>query len=566
MELKLKLTSEQLVTKDGKSCKVEKDGKEYDCLIYSAPVEPSEILGTKARELTRRSFKLFEQRRLRINRSLREIASSTIVYPEYEFISNHHWVELFEINENIVPRNQTISVINGLTTEEKCRLLKSIIGSVSKLHEKGIVCGEMTPDRLVLFKTKEGHYLAKLICNGYCYFSDDITTECPPYSEEYQSPEMYLYRRGISDRVSSYHIDSILKQKAGEKWPFLSDVFSVGLFMHWFLTGGALPESLYTIPALGIIHKSESGCDSQLKLDGKRIGNPRLISLISDMLQKNAQNRPNITQVYDFLNDAEKPILCKMHERHSFTINNDEFKKKACSLSIIESNDDSEQELYQLIDLNGIRHIVGADDLLTEGLVTGFDSPWPEHHVLWSWKFISRDNVRGICRLQGKNGNKLYQIIDAERGGRTNADISKMKKCGYATAVPAHHTEDLKTSKSVPKACTGEKETCTSPKRSEIDVPIIDRKLPQYIASASSKPRVEYLNRSKVSHYEDFALWEEDQNEYMIDNDEARKRGFIGRVVIELENCRIEHKYAMRNIKRFFSANELCTMKIFKKR
>ena len=69
--------------------------KKYFCKKFNNPVEPDDsgALSAKAIAQNRKKFEEFKRRKLRLNKTLREIAGlgGNIVFPIEETVYEHHW-------------------------------------------------------------------------------------------------------------------------------------------------------------------------------------------------------------------------------------------------------------------------------------------------------------------------------------------------------------------------------------------------------------------------------------------------------------------------------------------
>lgn len=580
MEYKLKIKSDEYTDSRGKRIfTVEKNGRDYTCVRYSYPVEPSEALGIKARNAADKRFRDFVKERMKVNNALRTAGSRGLIYPAYEYIWDHHWIELFDIPGKALGHDEALAAVSSLELREKCDIIMKIVGAVGKLHEKGVLCGEFDPARMVMYKTKEGLHQTKLACDGYAFSQDNIEQECPPFSEKYQSPEMLYYRTGLAYGESRDKLREVLNKAAGENWQFSSDIFSLGLFMYWILTGGRLPYYEKGIPAQELFRKDKNGDPAQLRLDGAQIKNARLIALLSDMLQKRADHRPNIDQVYNRLRDISQPPLPQLHDGHDFTIDKSEFDKKAAYLSVTDITGADGKAMYLMIDINGVRRLVSADNLLTEGLVSGFDPPWSESEVLWDWEEIKKEGICAIERIQERDGSKRYRIT-SNNGRQKESSIEKLikKHCAYTSGSTSEKVRDDEAAEDTSEKVHDEHPAADPSEKPEMELFDImsrvaghdEERIERTKDSVSRMDNIDYPIDGKVkiakngeSHccFEDHELWEEDKESFALNESEASR--FIGRVLVVTRDGKELRKYEISGFPRPLLANELCTKKIF---
>lgn len=193
------------------------------------------------------------------------------------------------ISEKVEEKSPSVEYLSSLTEEKKLMLLKSAAYCFCDLHSVGIVHSDVKPNNILVKKTKNGNYVAKLIDFDSGFFKGDVLD-----SEElggdltYLAPETFLAMCG-----EAVHPD----EKA--------DIFGLGLVFHEYFCG-KLPyydEKEYEYPYEAVLN----GAD--LMLDYSMIPS-EIRKLIASMLDVNPQRRPSAKELVTRFNEfgGEKPI------------------------------------------------------------------------------------------------------------------------------------------------------------------------------------------------------------------------------------------------------------------
>lgn len=197
----------------------------------------------------------------------------------------------YKVTEKVDISSISPDCISRLDFDKILIISKSVAHSVKILHDLKIVHGDLKPDNILIKKVPAG-YSGKLID-----FDDSFFEKHPPKNREelvgtpeYYSPEQYAY---ISDE------DEII---AGDTLTCKSDIFTLGIIFHEYFAGekpsfDAKYGSIYSAVANGgSIHISSTIPSDDIK------------RLIVSMLSINAEDRPDIDEVFKTLRAARKPI------------------------------------------------------------------------------------------------------------------------------------------------------------------------------------------------------------------------------------------------------------------
>ncbi len=255
---------------------VKRGGQEFFLKEFLSPVYPvcREVLSEEQIESKIKICKRFEAEKSRMYRTISECASGNIV-PIAQFF--RHKSHYYIITEKIDAKPLSVENINQMSQSQKLIITKIICYSLSLLHGKGIVHGDIKPDNLLFSKTERGIYTAKLIDFDASFFADNP----PKASDGFQgdmiflAPESYLYMAGEEVKVT---------QKA--------DVFAVGILLHLFWSGEMpyFDKSQYD-------YVFEAVLNGEMPRILKTIPQPVAI-IIKQMLDIEPNNRPSLSSVF----------------------------------------------------------------------------------------------------------------------------------------------------------------------------------------------------------------------------------------------------------------------------
>lgn len=422
-----------------------KAGAKYFCKKFNNPVEPSDngALSPKAIAKNKVEFDRFRNRKTRLNRTLREISGigGNIVFPIEETIYDHHWTEFTEFIEGALSDDQYASVIAGLDDKEKLLVLKIAIGALQTIHSQRIIHGDLKLTNIMLVRNSSGHYVSKIIDFDGAFFEDDVPLDSITGTVDYYSPELAVY--------SSYD-DPKIRAKLSKMMTTKSDIFTMGLILHEYLTG-AKPEadhltiSLQKIKDSGkfiypwqvLLSNDEGESKPQLVINCK-ITEPAYIALISDMLNLEPERRPTAAEVMTRLNSKELPIELDTWPEDHITIIKDNAKKKVVGLRKIEltSKDKSPVHAYEIVERDGRRYNKSAADLIRLELAQMEESwtdPLPEDHIEWNLDAIKKL----FASINPGEEHGTYQLCD-KRGTARVMSVAQLKLMRFAREKESH--------------------------------------------------------------------------------------------------------------------------------
>lgn len=176
------------------------------------------------------------------------------------------------------------AMISALQREKKEALLRAILFSVSRLHEAGLVHADLKPDNILLKRTADGYYTAKIIDfdAGFLVGKDPDDLQFDP---KYSAPE--TFRRNQKE-------DVLLDEKI--------DIFALGILFHQYWTG--------EMPKLS----GERKCVFEAVLNDEPVWLSRslpadLKAQIARMLSKDPADRPGARELLDFYLEKDQPRI-----------------------------------------------------------------------------------------------------------------------------------------------------------------------------------------------------------------------------------------------------------------
>jgi len=296
------IVSEWKNSRSGKTVIVEREGKKFLLIKYSLPVEPimNGALDSKTFAKSKKCFDDFVDLRKSINSKLRENSSicNELVVPIEEGVADHHYMEVYEVIDAI-DCDKSKLLLDSLRPNEKKLLMLSLASALNKLHSNGIVHGDVSPSNIIFTRNPAGIYLAKIINFDSSYFINFLPNEVIG-DVGYYSPELGQYADAEDER-----------EELGKTLTSQSDIFSLGLIFHIYLSGEmpqakSLTERLQKRKDKGkpiycwtILN---SGCELVLS---DKITSLKYMSLIQDMLNIDPTKRPTATQVLQRLKALE---------------------------------------------------------------------------------------------------------------------------------------------------------------------------------------------------------------------------------------------------------------------
>ncbi len=395
----------------GETALAKKGGKKYFLKKYNTPAAPVKngTLDAKTFAHNQKLFDHFVKTRTTVNSLIRTITGSggNIVIPEAEFMIENKYAEAAEFVEGVVPEEELEGVLRSLSVDVKKLLMQTAAGALSSVHKLGIVHSDLKLKNVLLVRNAAGNYVAKLIDFDSSYPLDDKPDEIVG-DVNYYSPELGLYSQ-LEDEEEMAAAAHTLTQK--------SDIFSLGLIFHFYLSGELpevtdLPEKLQKRAAKGkkIYAWVAVNAGAKLKIS-PAIDKKKYRSLIEDMLKKDPEERPTALEVLKRLKEEER-IIEEPWPEHEIILDAEAFEKRG--IEGLKKVTEGSEKKYELTSSDGKKRVLSKVELALEGLLKrslGFEDPWEEHGISFNVEKIKSRGFVGVSRflMDGIKGYRFYR-------------------------------------------------------------------------------------------------------------------------------------------------------------
>lgn len=286
--------TQEFTTTGGGLCRwtfAEKNGKTFFLKEFLHPKYPTPESpgGPKTKERKATACKKFEDHHNKLRTAIADkVGAGGNLVATIDFFRNG--TTYYKVTEKVDTTSSTIPQISKLPLQQRLLILKTVAHSVSILHQLSIVHGDIKPENILIKKTSESNYIAKLIDFDNSYFSSkppDISDEDDIVGDPtYYSPELGLYIKRHKDAKPT----DLTTQ---------SDIFALGLVFSQYLTG-ILPDFKSELKYAWV---AANNGDTVIIRD-KDIP-PLLKELVNSMLQKNLHSRPSIDKVFQTLKSPD---------------------------------------------------------------------------------------------------------------------------------------------------------------------------------------------------------------------------------------------------------------------
>ncbi len=457
-------------------------GKKYFLKKYGDFKLPRDDGSTSAKGVERitREFNEFMENRIAINLALKELAGpgGNIILPLEWFVDDICYVEATEWVENLISDEEILK----LPMDEIKFIMLTAAGALNSVHRKNIVHSDLKRTNLLAARNSSGRAVGKLIDFDKSYFVNNVREDELGGDQSYLSPELgYTLMTDLSEEGIA-----LLSTK--------SDIFSLGLIFHNYLTGGEMPtyRDLPDHLAARLAEGKAVYCfEALLTENGKllispKIKEPYMANLICAMLQPEAEDRPTALEVVAALRDksvlpikegsrilqsggtapakavtaaktmpkpavkpATKPVstpegFCDAWPEHGITLNVD--KLRSVGYVAAEQVVQGTNKGYKLYKADGSSKVMLPSVMKLTGFATAASAPAPtpapaaeleDDGTLWpedAGYAFNLDVVKkaGYAKVAKcvKNGKQMYALIKAT-GEQRVVSFSNMKLLGY---------------------------------------------------------------------------------------------------------------------------------------
>lgn len=265
----------------------EKNGKKFFIKQLIWPKYPkSDRFTGEFRERKIAECNQWYRQRREIIRQIPGSGTGTTVKPIEYFLDGACYYEVANLVDVVsIPYTE----IHQLSADERKLAMMTAAMSLSDLHKKGIVHGDLDPGNILISRATGGSIVTKLIDFTDAFFAKD-----PPKTimskDFWWSPEVALY--------------SIADAKGEEPNPWKeyigcqADVFSLGIVFHQFCApNGAAPECNTEAPWQTLVNGGKLHIHPKIERGFR--------DLIADMLEVDPSKRPAMAEVHRRLRDMD---------------------------------------------------------------------------------------------------------------------------------------------------------------------------------------------------------------------------------------------------------------------
>lgn len=271
-----------------------KDGKEYFIKRLAFPRYPhSDNFKGPFKQKKIDICNEWYRRRQEIIRAIPGSGTGTTVKPIEYFREGPCYYEVANmIDVTSIPYDE----IYKESKEDKARIMLTVAMSLSDLHKKGIVHGDLDPGNILISRVAGSKNLVTKLID----FTDSFFENDPPETimskDFWWSPEVALYSKAAASGVSPNPYKTYISCKA--------DVFSLGIVFHQYCAkGGKPPICTKNQPWQEFSAGQIPKIDSKIELEFR--------TLISDMLECEPSKRPAMADVHKRLLQILKPGMGK---------------------------------------------------------------------------------------------------------------------------------------------------------------------------------------------------------------------------------------------------------------
>lgn len=293
----------------GNTCKAKRVRDEAIVFIkqYTSLKEPIHDSST-SQALYEKKMEKFErlvQIRSKVNQLMREVSGrgGNIIIPYEEFVCDHLYTEVSEFIPGLMPPEKILA----LSDKEKLQFIMTAVNALSVVHDKHVIHIDIKPANVIAvlnaYDKSKTMAVAKIID-----FDNSLLSDLPvPFEtggdQIYQSPELAYYNDSEGDPEAA----KLISEK--------TDIFSMGLTMHYYLSGGKLPG--YTSIAEPGMRKRIEEKERKGKLvyswevllgDGSLVMDSSLPKPIADIIEKmtvcEPEKRPSCKEVFSLLSSV----------------------------------------------------------------------------------------------------------------------------------------------------------------------------------------------------------------------------------------------------------------------
>lgn len=249
-----------------------KNGHEYFIKEFLSPKYPlsEEALGPELTKAMRNSADAFFEEKQNFYKKISECRTGNIMITLDFFRCGSKY---YAVTDKVAGELLSVSDVARLPDDQKYTLTRSILYSISKLHDAGIVHSDLRPENLLVKRT-QGEYCTAKIIDFDAGFLETDQPERIEGSQNYFSPEAVRKTRGSAAAITTK-----------------ADIWALGLLIHQYWCG-RMPSfsEKYHYASEAVLH------DDSLQLDDSIPSDIRV--LLNQMLMKNPEDRPTAKEAW----------------------------------------------------------------------------------------------------------------------------------------------------------------------------------------------------------------------------------------------------------------------------
>lgn len=415
------LTKEWKVSNIGMTTQAKRGGKRYFLKKYGEYKMPRHDASTSPRlyDKLKAEFDAFMENRIAINEALASLAGpgGNIILPTDWFVDDIYYIEATEFIENLIEDEDILN----LPRENILFIMLTASGALHNIHRKNIVHSDLKRTNILAARNSAGNTVAKIIDFDRGYFANNIRPDELGGDQNFMSPELaQCFMYDMADEALAY-----LSTK--------SDIFSLGLVFHNYLTKGAFPKISGLTGALK--ERADDGqtvycCEAILAgahLEiSRKVGDKYLSHLLVAMLQPEPDDRPTAQEVLNIL--KTKRVL----DVNADSVITVEGETSSATSSTSRSSSSTASEV--------------------SSIPAGYCSPWDEHRFVFNESKLTENGYVASEQINRK-GVKCYKLYKRDGASRVftieNLSIlgmvSDISAASERTASPKHEDGSEKT-------------------------------------------------------------------------------------------------------------------------
>lgn len=178
---------------------------------------------------------------------------------------------------------------------DKVRIMLQVARSLSDIHKRGVVHGNLKPENILIYPLPERHNFVVRVIGFEDSFFENKLPDVIPSESTWQSPEVIRYNQAVAEKLTPNPYRKDISCKL--------DVYSLGLVFYLYCTG--------TLP----FDEMNLGNRKSWQVESQQI-EPEFKDLIADMLEDAPSKRPTMEKVFNRILHPIYPKDSEIREYH----------------------------------------------------------------------------------------------------------------------------------------------------------------------------------------------------------------------------------------------------------